>query len=652
MASPTASADDRADPSLGPAAGRLFVALALLLSLALALVVAWFDYLPTNDGPQHIFAAYVRGHLDEAGKGWNRYLDLGAHVSGSAYVVLLALLDRIMPWRLAFRVSVTALALLWAWSVVALATSLGGRRRWLGLLGFATALQWQFYMGLYSCYLAMALGFLVLALTFRFGFLRTRSLLILAALFAAQAAVHVVVAAMTGLALALYTVLASTRGSRAKVLLRGGLAAVPAASIGLLTVLLATGTEQLNHYTPWPSFVERIALFGRTFVSGPAWRAWPVTLLAAMAAGFAVVRWRRHADASDRALLLGGLVLLALAALTPLHTPGWEFLSVRFIPTGVLFLALLAPIELLRRRPWWAAPATLTAFSAAAIAWSFAHHQFLYRQHADFLAGLDAPLHRQGPRLPILLEPPTGDEPNDWDRTIPFVTTNLHVGPLFSLVQGGVPAYLFAGAGAIHVLTWRRPPEGKDMPARPVRGYEWTLWEKAARANPAVRERALAYLLGFAPLYEDVILWGSPADHAVMRERGFSPDFVQGGLMIAHFEGCPSRLRIVPPSEGLPPTLVISGWWPDSRPTFSTTLAPRPSPDPVELPLDATPCGPIWVRVLFDMNRDGTMSGGDRTCQGADNDAVLRLQGTRDSGVLSCIAGQPLPAVVTDPRTR
>jgi hypothetical protein len=49
------------------------------------------------------------------------------------------------------------------------------------------------------------------------------------------------------------------------------------------------------------------------------------------------------------------------------------------------------------------------------------------------------------------------------------------------------------------------------------------------------------------------------------------------------------------------------------------------------------------VRVLYDVNRDGQMSSGDRICQGADDNAVLRLQVERDTGVLTCTASEPLP---------
>lgn len=305
------------EPTSGPpsaAVGRTaFFACALVLSLALAVAVAWVDYLPTNDGPQHIFAAYLQGHLHQPGMGWDRYLDHGALITGSGFVSLLGFLDRLLPWRLAFRVGITLAALCWAWSVLALAVATGSRRRWLGLLGFATALQWQFYMGLFSCYLATAVGFLVLALAFRDGLQRRDRLLLLTALFAIEAWLHIVPATFTGLALIAFALLSLDRGNRKSRLARALTASTPAALIGVMAIALAGGKDQLSRYGVSPSLVERMVLLGRAFVSGPAWRAWPVTLLALGAGAWAVVRWRAHDDARIRALTLAGLLMLALA---------------------------------------------------------------------------------------------------------------------------------------------------------------------------------------------------------------------------------------------------------------------------------------------------------------------------------------------------
>jgi hypothetical protein len=623
---------------------RMILAIAALLSMALALAVAWVDYLPTNDGPQHIFSAYLQNHMDDAGRGWNRYLDRGMLVTGSGFDHLLTFLDRFLSWRSAFRVALTGLALAWAWAVLALGASLGPRRRWLGLLGFATALQWQFYMGLFSCYLATALGFLVLAMAFRFGWHRRVSLALMAALLAVQTIVHVVPAVLTGLTLVGYAWLSSVRGARWRVLSRVALVGIPAVLIFAIALLLAGGSEYLNHYSTSLPFARQVALLGRTFVSGPSWRAWPVTLLALATVAVTAVRWRRTTDARKRTLALAGLALLVLALAMPLHIEGWEYFNVRFIPNAIIFLALLAPIDWLRQPALArAAAAILVVFSLASVAWGWQHNRFLRRQHADLLAGLETPLHRQGPRLPIVMEPPPGEPADDWERTVPYVTTNLHVGALYALEQGGVPAYLFAGAGAIHALTWRHPPEGLAMPPRPSRGHEWQLWEPSARADPALRSRVLAGMLSYGPDHEDVIFFGLPTDHVVLRERGFVSDFERGNVMIARFVGCPARVRIEPPEGGLPPTLLLTGWWPEHRPTYSTTLAARTSNEPIVVPIPQSPCGQIWIRVLFDMDRDGKSSPGDRTCRGADANAVVQHLVGPGTGTVVCTAGDARP---------
>jgi hypothetical protein len=357
------------DPtSTVPRTDRRLLAVAAALSVALAVAVAWVDYLPTNDGPQHIFSAYLQDHLDDAGRGWNRYLARGALITGSGFDRLLTVLNRLLTWRSAFRVALTGLALVWAWSVMALGASLGTRRRWLGLLGFATALQWLFYMGLFSCYLSTALGFLVLAMAFHFGYQRRPKLVWMAALLATQTIVHVVPAALTGLTLLIHAWLSSKRDDRPRMLMRIILVGTPAILIAAVALGLAGGGEQLNHYRLFLPFTRQVMLLGRAFVSGPPWRAWPVTVLALASGVVVIARWRATPDARERTLVLAGLGQLVLALATHLHIVGWEYFNVRFIPNAIVFLSLLAPVEWFKR-PALArmGAASLAVFSLASI---------------------------------------------------------------------------------------------------------------------------------------------------------------------------------------------------------------------------------------------------------------------------------------------
>src|SRR6185437_13240825 len=74
-----------------------------------------------------------------------------------------SLIDRVLPWRTALRVTLSLLALAWAWGHVALCASLNRRRAVLGLVGFASGVPWVLYMGFFSFMGSAALGLLVVA---------------------------------------------------------------------------------------------------------------------------------------------------------------------------------------------------------------------------------------------------------------------------------------------------------------------------------------------------------------------------------------------------------------------------------------------------------------------------------------------------------
>ena len=627
-----------------PMVNRSFWLAAGGLSVLLLLAVGWVDYLPTNDGPQHIFAAHALHRLDDPALGYGRYLEPGGAITDIGFEAVFGTLERFLPWRPAVRITLCLFALGWAWSVLALAAALDRGRRWLGLLGFATALQWLLYMGLFSYYLSVAIGLGVLAFTFSRQESRKRDHLIVAGLLVAQAGAHVVPTVAVGLTLIILALFSAPAGGRARALARTAAVGAPAALMTLVVALQTLGNAPSTRYSVMPALAARASLIGRAFVSGPSWRAWPVVMLAAVGLASGWRLRRRGADPRERALWIMGVLLLLLALSTPLHVRGWEYFNVRFVPLAVMLLALLVPFERIRQPAWQGiALAALAAYAAGSLGWGWRHNVRLRAAHADLLAGLDAPVRRRGPRLPLILEPPPGEVADEWARDIPFVSSNWQLGALYSVEQGGVPAFLFAGEGGFVDLAWRVPPAGSPMPARPVRGYEWQLWEPAARARPIERVRALSYLLSFGPAYEDVILHGLPGDIAVLRERGYVIDFERNGLAIARFAGCPVRIELHPPPGGFPPTLVTAGWAPATNTVYSVVLAPREDSNVQSVPLPESPCGDVWIRVLFDMDRNHTASPGDRFCQDADRNGVLQARITAPGARIVCAAGAPLP---------
>jgi hypothetical protein len=304
-----------------------------------------------------------------------------------------------------------------------------------------------------------------------------------------------------------------------------------------------------------------------------------------------------------------------------------------------MLLAVPAPA----RRAWSAVLAgAVLVYAAGAIAWSWHHHLRLHHASADLWAGLHAPVRRSGLRLPLPLEPPPGEDRHEWRRDIPYTTNNGHLGALYALEQGGVPAVLFAGL-SLQGIAWREPP-ATWMPPRPVRGFEWQLWEPSVEQNARERRAGLIHYLSYAPPYEDVILHARPGDAALLHELGFVVDFQHGGLFLARFAGCALSVTAQPPAGGPSPLLLSAGWPPNPRPVFATAIAAEAASHPQRF--SRTPCGEAWWRIVFDLDGNGVPSAGDRVCAAANAAGIVvhHVRPAPDENHLVCAPGPALAA--------
>jgi hypothetical protein len=612
--------------------------LAALLSVLLVASLLSVDYLSTSDGPERILSGYLQNHLHDPGRGFDRFVRAVPTLTDIGFEEVFVQLEPHLGWRLAHQVTLCLIALVWAWGLMALAASLGERNAWLGLLGFGTALQWIFYMGQYSFQMGTGLGFLVLALAFR---RREPSLLnrvLIATLLLTQCIAHVVAAVLTGAVLLVYAWLGAEPKRRLRAL--GGMAVIglPAALLACWSFARLIGnSEAAQHNYPPTPLLDRLILLGRGFASGPWWRAWPPTILAAWV--LVRPRWRTW-DARARTLAVAGAVFAVCAAFLPLHLRSWEFFSVRFTPYAVAFLMVLAVPALGTRTRQVALVSLVVVYSGAAIAWSWHHHRTIRAASTDLLAGLNAPLKRQGVRLHLPLESPPGEDRDEWRRDVPYVTTTGHMGVLFAIEQGGVPAYSSLGLN-VQGHTWRAP-KATWMPPIPTRGFEWRLWEPKAENDPNERRAGLIFYLSYAPPFEDVILHARPGDAPLLPELGFVTDFQQGGLFIARFQGCALSLTAEAPETGPVPLLVTAGWVPQQRPVLAATIKAADLAGPIRLPRG--PCGNTWWRIIYDMDGNGVPSSGDRACAAANPAAILleKMRPAPDENRVSCSPGARL----------
>jgi hypothetical protein len=588
-----------------------FLSVALALSILLGIAVALPDYLPTNDGPEHVFASYALRHLDDPALGYGRYLKPGATFSQLGFDQLFGLCQRFLGWRGGLRASLVMMSLCWAWGVVAVAAATcRGKRIWLGLMGFAVALQWQLYMGFFSFYLATGVGFYLLALSLWRTEWNLPWRLVLGAGLAAQALVHPVPTICTGATL-FFLALWRSSGSRWREVALLTLVGAPAAILALAS-FDRSGPAPASVFLP---LIDRATVALTAFVSGPIWRtvAFPSCASGAFAVGVLGRRWR--IEPATGALLTAGLLFATVALTTPQHLGSWQFFSMRFVPLACVCCFVTLPVE---RWPRWGRRVglgLLLLFVVASNLWALGYGQRLRRESDDALSGLQAPIRRSGLRLPLIIEPRAGEPQHKPSRTIPYGTANWNLGSLFAVEQGGVPAWTFVESSTIHHLVWRWPEQQGLRAPRPERGFEWALSEPEMLRAPGARKAAVERLLSYAPYYEDVIFYGRPDEVEWLHERHFAIDYQRGGLAIARFQACPATFEFAPGEAGHASTILFFGWYPATEPTFSTTLPAEPDSQTARpWQLRECPCGDIWLRVLFDNDGDGRLSSGDSTC--------------------------------------
>ncbi len=117
-------------------------------------------------------------------------------------------------------------------------------------------------------------------------------------------------------------------------------------------------------------------------------------------------------------------------------------------------------------------------------------------------------------------------------------------------------AHTFAASRPTHHVLLRDDPP-RRFPAYPSRTYPLVLARDGGAEGTPLRRKLTTYVAAHGVDFEDVILWGLPADAELLLERGYVADWRREGLMLAHFEGCPVRLAIETHGAGAPEKLLV-----------------------------------------------------------------------------------------------
>ena len=619
----------------------------LVASLGLVACIWVVPYIPTTDGPQHVLSAHIENHFADPGSLYPEFYRILPQYAGKGFALLFAPLESVLAWRVALRValSITALSFAWGFALVARSLERTNATRSTPMLGFLIALPWTLYMGLFQFFVGTAFGLYVVAFVLRRPPTTNARRATLALLLLVEGVFHIFSAILTGLLVMVIAVVAAPKGQRLREVGRISLVGAPAAAMFGLTVVGRNLRASEQQEFRW-ALEDRFSEVSRWFVPGPGVRAWLVVALAVAAIAATLVRSRRrNATPNERSLAWVALAFLVLVLVSPIHIPGWQFFAPRFcmLPM-VLGLALVRLPGAVSRGvarasvPFVTVCCLLSDFVSARL-----HHQ-LADGCADALAGLDVPMHFEGTRLPIIIEPACGTPVDSPHGAVPRASLAQNIPLLYLVEHGGIGTRMFNGTPSIHAIDFvgtRRPP---PPPSRPLNIAQ----SRFVETDPKLRESAFTELAADGMAFEGIhLIGGRTEDFALFERRGYVTEYQRGSSFIGRFEGCPAELLLPVGTLDREPVYYEYGLfsrailYPEPR-SFGVRLVPKDTPvvdGAIHVPLGARPCGEIWVRAFRDVDGSSSMTPGDSACANGQQpwQSRVRASVSRDHAAVSCV---------------
>jgi hypothetical protein len=611
--------------------------LAGFVVLSALLVGSFFvvPYLPTNDGPQWVFATHMENHYGDPGTIYSSYYVPAPQFASRGFTLLYGPFEAWLGWQRGLQVTLGLMALLAAWGFVALVMALQPRRWALGFIGFPLSLSWGLYMGFWAYVAAGGFGLFVLAFAVRDREATVSRRAVLSALLTLQAAAHIFSAVVTGLVLLVLVVVGAPRGKRLVEVAKLVPVGLPAMAILVATSLVSDATRKLEvaQGVQFTALREMLALLPQSVAPGSLARALVVTVGIVAAAAVAGRRaWSRDADSADRALGAVAIVLLLAGAFGPITIPGWQFFSQRFLPLGAALACAVVPFEVLGAGRKLAVTC-LFALSVVYVGLAYPLHRRLASTCSDAIAGLFADLHRTRIQLPVTLNPAEGRVQRRELKEVPWLDPLLHMGELYAVAEGGMTPYGFPDSAATYPFSRRAGPSATMLPPVPNPERYWAIEGRLAfRDDSPERAELEDEVTALGVFYEGVtVLGASSRDLALWHRRGYVADWERGATLLAHFEPCHIDFTVSPAAADPGPVfdLRVAG--------FDLVTGHRPPsrllPDGLaHFDLQSAPCGDIELRARWDKG------GRPVTCESADAGGFLKVTLTRESSRVVCIA--------------
>jgi hypothetical protein len=317
------------------------------LATAAALLPIWiFRYFPTQDGPSHLYNAFVLSHyFDASSVVTHTYFVLNARLfpNWTTYVVM-ALLVRILPPLIVQQIVLSLCVIAIPAAVIYLQKSFKPAADATALLGVLLAFSYIFFMGFFNFIVGAAL------FIFTTGFFwRRRNTRYIYALYALLIVIYLSHGLAFAATLMAISILAVTE-RRWRVLLE----LTPAFVIFIVDALARTSGEPIFHTFMW--HIRQVPAF---FAAGHIVVAWATTALVAVGIIYAI--WRRVAR--EMALVSAAILIAYFVMPWGYSAGGW--VQAGWINERLLFLTILTlPAWITLPRPAIATALFLIAIAA------------------------------------------------------------------------------------------------------------------------------------------------------------------------------------------------------------------------------------------------------------------------------------------------
>lgn len=592
-------------------------------SLAVALVVATFPYLPTNDGPQHVLSGFLQKRFSEPGAPYSKFLEPLPEFAERGFSTIFVPLLELVAWRAALQATLVIVVLSGAWAFAWLTCAIAKRRTPWALLGFAVAFPWTFYMGFLPFVLATNVGLAIVAFAVAREEPRRIHLFVLSAMLLVDAVMHIGAAVPTGLVVLLVFLFRASKGQRVRALGSTMLVGLPAMAV-LGGVLLSPSPVKAGELWVWVPRSEWLAELPRYAFPGAMPRALAGCVLVILGLALGIRRAKRgEASRTELAVLAAAALFIATTALGPLDLPGWQRVGPRFAGLGVpLAVALLGPIWTTRfPRLVLAAIVGLTGTS---LVFTYDLHRRLSRGCEPALAGLASQVDLSGFTLPMPLDSFCGVPADPRASDVPNLAPLFHVGALYAVARGGLTPYMFGGSPAVHAFRFREDAAKNGAPPRPPPRLYLALEGEDMRTEQAKREYLIARFAEYGRSYDHLLVVGArEGELGRILARGFTADWQNDTAMIAHPRQC--NLEVLVETSDARGVLVEIGQRPAGDAVYAIPAERGEELDDGVRRLTSSEggCGPVWVRGYFDADGSGGASTGDVFCAGAGRDGRL-----------------------------